>query len=125
MENIYKCSTKTDCSSFNQVNYEYICRQINPNCTYSSIDNSCTKIEKSCSNTIFYKANENNEEICKSMETSAPYKICSLKEDKSGCDVVFNYSYIYPNTTTNQESSSTFMKKEINFILILLCLLLI
>ena len=122
-EKIYKCVAKTDCSLFNPADYAYICHQINPNCAYSYIDKSCKKEEKSCSNTIFYKVNENNEEICKNMQTSVPYKNCSIKEDKSRCEEVFNYSYIYPNTSTKQESSSTFMEKGIYFLLILLCLL--
>ena len=125
----YKCVTKTQCSLFSPADYETLCLEINPNCTYLTTYNSygtCKKVEKSCLNTKFYKVSDDNEAICKSMEASVPYKICSLKEDKSGCEEVYRES-IYPISSSAQQenasSSSAFIVKKVHLILILFCLL--
>ena len=65
------------------------------------------------------------------MEVSIPYKKCALKEDKTGCEIVYrelNYSTTYISYSTNvndsnQENSSNDISKRIPLIIILLCLL--
>ena len=124
-DNIYKCVTKTECTSFSPADYENLCYQISPNCSYSSDDNTCTKKENPCSNIDFYKANDDNEESCKNMEASVPYKVCSLKEDKSGCEEILKeeyYSSSPSSRASTQQNSDKFMTIGIHLILIILCL---
>lgn len=125
---IYKCITDLECTTFSVKDKAVLCRQINPNCSYSS--GVCKTEEKTCSGTKFYTKSEENEETCKKMEASEPYKSCVLKDDLSGCEEKYkelSYSTAYSSYSTspgeNEGSSSGYIKKGIHFIIILLCLL--
>ena len=143
-----KCIQKKVCEDFRPIStsgyYKDICERLNPHCSYRSIDISLGSLsisypicefkdykEKSCANTTFYTEDENNSEICESIEVSEPFKKCVINEDKSGCEKVYKelpYSTSYTSYSEsqgneNQESSSDFPIKGINLILILLCFL--
>ena len=149
-----KCIQKNVCENFTPILqisipsssnfYQEICERLDSHCSHSSIsfsylgqtilNHSCEYKEykeKNCSNTKFYTENENNSEICESIEVSNPFKKCVINEDKSGCEVVYKelpYSTSYTSYSEsqgneNQESSSDFPMKGINMILILLCFL--
>jgi hypothetical protein len=133
------CATKTDggkticytqkvCNVFQDISssltdYENICHSVEYDCELSS--NGCTtKTEYDCDDIKFYKDSEENAEICKNKEASLPYKICTLKEDRSGCEEILNLSYTatpLDNTTPGNNASS--LENRIHIILILLCLL--
>lgn len=96
------------------------CHLINHDC--DMLGSVCTKKkEYSCEEITFYKDDPDNEKTCKDKDASVPYKICTLKEDKSGCEEILDTSYLSPSIT--EKDSSEFIKKRIRLILILLCLL--
>lgn len=124
-----KCVTKDVCNIFENgssglTQTDNLCHSINYDCEYSSSEGCVTKI-KDCENIKFYKDSEENEEICKNAETSEPYKTCSLKEDRSGCEEFINLEYSPSGTApnTSQDSASGFISKGINLIIVLICLL--
>ena len=123
-----KCIRKNECTSFDINSYQQLCKEINSNCSYDSANHICETITtKKCEDIVFYKENEGNEEFCKSITPSLPYKICSLKEDKSGCEEIYRDS-IYPRPGSPTQSdggdtSSGLMMKDIHILMILLCLL--
>ena len=127
--NIYKCTANDKCINLLETpnKYRELCYQGNSTCTYDS--NGCYEKEMPCKEIRFYDESENNEKICQIAETSKPYKICVLKEDKSGCEEVYRElsfstaysSYSEPPGTKSEESSN--LIKGINMITILLFLL--
>ncbi len=124
-----KCVTKDICNIFQNDNNGLtqttnLCHSINYDCEYSSSDGCITKI-KNCNNIKFYKDSEENEEICKNTTASEHYKICTLKEDRSGCKELINLEFSPSGTipTISQESDAGFISKEISLFMILLCLL--
>ena len=127
-----KCVRKNDCASFSEDSYEEICKNINPNCSYIASVASphspgyCITTTNDCEDIIFYEESEGNEAVCKSMEASVPYKICSLKEDKSGCEEIYRdspYSLEALNRQDDSSSSSEFIARRIHIILLFLCFL--
>ena len=123
-----KCVRKKSCSSFNVVNYKDKCESINMNCTYDTSNDKCKTRTTSlnCDNIKFYPESEGSEEICNSIEINEPYMICSLREDKSGCEQKYRESRYSSTGANNQDSSSSssrFIEKGIHLIMILLCLL--
>ena len=126
-DNIYKCVQNKECIDFNSGNFEEFCNKVHPKCGYDS--DSCQPIERDCEKIRFYIDSDENVDICKGAETSKPYKICTLKEDKSGCEEIYrefsfstaSSSYSEPPGSQSQESSVII--KGIHPILILLCLL--
>ena len=120
-----KCVQKKNCNSFSYTSYEELCKSINPNCTFSSTLSYCHTTTKDCENTKFYNDNEENAAICKSIEASVPYKICSLKSDKSGCEEIYRELRYSSSASAQQDSSSSsgFIAREIHLILILLFVL--
>ena len=127
--NKFKCITDKECQHFNKDSYEQLCNQVDSDCGYDSESATCKKVEKECENIRFYSISDDNEEICKKIEASKPYKICTLKEDKSGCEEIYrdfsfstaSSSYSEPPGSQSQESSDTI--KGINLVMILLYLL--
>ena len=119
------CYTQKVCNAIpsSLTDYENICHSVEYDCEISS--NGCTtKTEYDCDDIKFYKDSEENAEICKNKEASLPYKICTLKEDRSGCEEILNLSYTatpLDNTTPGNNASS--LENRIHIILILLCLL--
>ena len=88
------------------------------------------KKELTCSGTKFSSQSEENMDVCSSIQVSNPNKVCVLKADKSGCEEVLKYvSTPYYNGTSNSntgssgESSSEFMTKGINLIIVMIALL--
>ena len=119
-------SNDAECRDFDIDLFENLCNDINPNCTYSSSSFTCSKTEKSCAEVNFFSLKDENEDICKSYEVDDPNKICSLKKDKTGCEVI--YKELSRNSSDNQEentntSSSGFITKGIHLIIILIYLL--
>jgi len=117
-----KCVTKTDCDTFKVSDYEYLCENM-PNCTYSGGICQKTSTIESCKDVKFYISSDENEETCKNLETESPNTVCSLKEDKSGCEEILNGTNLQASTS-GQENSSEFISKGIHFIIILLSLFL-
>ena len=126
-----KCVTSKSCfTNVNYINYRYLCEN-NYKCTFSRYYKCTKKKELTCSGTIFYSENEENMEVCSSIQVSSPNKICALKADKSGCEEVLKYETTpYYNGTSNSntgsrgENSSKFMTKGINLIIVMIVLLL-
>ena len=122
-----KCVRKKDCSEFSFTSYDELCKSINPICKYNYINDECYTSSLSCEDIKFYPGSPGSEELCNSIDIEEPYKICSLKEDKSGCEKKYRETF-YPTVgpieqeETNTPSSSGFIK-GINLIIILLCLL--
>jgi len=130
-----KCLTKDVCNVYSTAvnnptiagtpditDIENLCKSVSHDCEYSSAG-CTTKKEYSCQDIKFYKDTEENEEICKNITASEPYKICSLKDDRSGCEELINLEYTPSGTTTTtSEESKGFYFKGINFIIILLYL---
>jgi hypothetical protein len=127
----YKCKTKSTsfCNLFNTITYQdykYLCLSINPNCSYSG--GSCKNITKSCTDIKFYTQDDNNKAICEAIKLSDEDedKICVLKEDKSGCEIVYRESipFIYAdNANSNSNSAFKLNANGMQIILILLSLL--
>ena len=126
-----KCIRKKTCSSFVYSTYKELCNSISPNCTYTSSD-KCQFIEKTCSDIKFYSGNEeDNKKICENSEVDSPYKKCVLKEDKSGCEVIYRElsfstsysSYSAPTENEEQGDSSNYVKYGIHLIILILSLL--
>ena len=119
-----KCITKKECNLFVQFDYQTICEQIGFNCTYSDDEGTCTSEEKLSYQVKFYKESLENEAICKSFEIpDSNYKV-SLKEDKTGCEWIFNKTlYSYDSSYDSKPSSSQFMANGIYLIITLFYLL--
>jgi hypothetical protein len=111
--------------SIDQDSYAYLCNSINTNCSYNYGNKVCYTNEKTCSGTKFYPGIEGTEEICNSIAVNEPYMICSLKEDKSGCEKKYKETRYATDGSKQQEntSSSGFIERRISVIMILLCLL--
>ena len=125
----YKCKTKSslDCDKFNNNidAYQDLCLSINPNCSYS-LGGSCSDNTKSCTGIKFYTQDDNNKAICEAIKLSDEDKICVLKEDKSGCEIVYRESipFIYAdNANSNSNSAFKLKVNGMQIILILLSLL--
>jgi len=121
-----KCRTKTTsfCNLFNTDAYQDLCLSINPNCSYSG--GYCYNITKSCNDIKFYTQDDNNKAICEAIKPSDEDKICVLKEDKSGCEIVYRESipFIYAdNANSNSNSAFKLNANGMQIILILLSLL--
>ena len=116
------CATiKKECELFNVNDYKYLCENM-PNCTYSGGVCFKTSTPESCEDVTFLIASDENEEVCKNLETESPNTICSLNDEKSGCVEILNKT-ILQTITTNQDNSSFLMIKGIHFILVFLYLL--
>lgn len=126
------CYTQKVCNvfPFNPLNpsasesdyYEDLCLSVGHDCEYEN--NECTsKKELTCNDVKFYEYNIANEETCKEQETSAFYKSCILKIDKSGCEEILNISYIIPPSDTSTPNADTILSKGTLLLLILLSLL--
>jgi hypothetical protein len=121
-----KCVKKQNCvRAIDRDSYAYLCNSINTNCSYDDSMKVCYTDDKSCSRTKFYPGIEGTEEICNSIAVNEPYMICSLKEDKSGCEKKYKETRYAPVGSKQQEntSSSGFIERRISVIMILLCLL--
>ena len=119
-----KCVTiKKECELFNVDDYEYLCKNM-PNVTYYSRNKVCVRksTPDSCKDVKFLIASDENEEVCKNLETESPNTICSLNDAKSGCIEILNKTMLQ-TTTTNQDISSFLMIKGIHFIMLFLYLL--
>ena len=117
-----KCIRRNSCSSFSVSSYAELCESINTNCSYAN--GICYKTTKSCSGIKFYPGNEGSEEICNSIEVTKPFMICSLKEDKSGCEEKYREQrYSTVGYKEPENNSSGFIAKRIHLIMILICLL--
>lgn len=97
----YKCKPVEHCHLFNKDDYANLCHKINLKCKYEK--GICKKVEKSCSEIIFYTESEENEQICKSFKPINIDKICRIKKDKSGCEEVYNFPKNLEETE-NEES---------------------
>ena len=117
-----KCKTKTVCDKFKVDDYEYLCLNM-PNCTYSSGKCQKNTTIESCKDVNFYISSDENEEVCKNIETVSPNTVCSLREDKSGCEEILNGTNLQ-TSTSGQENSSKFITKGVHLIMIFLCLFL-
>ena len=132
-----KCIQKKNCEDFDDIGLtssskKYICESLDSHCSYNS--GECQYKEYKdfyCTSKNFYTEDENNSGICEQIEVSDPFQKCIIKEDKSGCEIVYKqlpYSASYTTYSEsqeneNQESSSGFPIKGINLIIILLCFL--
>ena len=117
---VKKCVKNNDCSLFTPSFYSNLCYSIAPNCTYSG-SKCITDTSIKCNTVKFYIASDKNEETCRTFELSNPNKVCSLKEDKLGCEEIDKESI--PSEPSNQESSSKILKMEIYLIMFLLSIL--
>jgi hypothetical protein len=119
------CYTQKVCNAIpsSPTDYENICHSVEYDCELSS--SVCTtKTQYDCDDIKFYKDSEENAEICKNKEASVPYKICTLKEDRSGCEEILNISYTpIPLDTTTSDNYAFSLEYRIHLLLILLCLL--
>ena len=117
----YCVNIKKECDLFNVDDYEYLCKNM-PNCTYSR--GVCVKesTPESCENVKFFIASDENEEVCKNIETESPNTICVLNAEKKGCEEILNKT-ILQTITTSQDKSSFLMTKGIYLMMILLYLL--
>ena len=143
-----KCEQKKDCNLFSKLSssksipthstpnpkgfyYKELCEKISYNCTYSINDATCTNKVKKCEEITFYTNDINNKDICERIELKWPYEKCVLREDLSGCEVVYkefdfstaNNSYSTPPDSSSQGNSSGFIVKGIHLIIALLCFL--
>lgn len=116
-----KCEDKKRCVAFNSRDYQNLCINISPNCTYDSSDITCTTNVRTCGNIKFYTENSNNEAICKATEATNVNKICVLRDDRSGCEEVWKEDFTI--TKANVVSSSQTLIQKIGFILVLVSLL--
>ena len=112
---------KKECDLFNVDDYKYLCENM-PNCTYSRGVCVKTFTPESCEDVTFLIASDENEEVCKNLETESPNTICTLNDEKSGCVEILNKTMLQ-TSTTNQDNSSFLMVKGIHFIIIFLYLL--
>jgi len=116
-----KCEDKKRCDAFNSRDYQNLCININPNCTYDSSSMTCNTIAQTCGNIEFYTESSNNEAICKATQATNVNKICVLRDDRSGCEEVWKEDF--PITKANAESSSQILIQNIGFILVFVSLL--
>ena len=85
----YKCVTNKECNDFDLTKYDDICDQVDSECHYDTNSMKCEKVEKECNEVRFFTDSDTNEDKCKKIDASVPYKICALKEDKSGCEEIY------------------------------------
>ena len=119
----YSCVTKKTCDSFNKDNYVNECYGIHSNCTYESSYCEGNEIHF-CDDMVFFTEREDNETICNSLETTSPNKICTFSKGTSKCEEKFKDRDITSETPSQDNNSSEFLTKGIQFIMILLFLLL-
>ena len=119
----YKCVTKKTCYSFNEDNYVNECYGIHSNCSYDSSYCEGNEI-KYCSDMVFFTEREDNETVCNSLETTSPNKICTFKKGTSKCEEKLKDRNIVSETQSQENNSSEFLIKGINFVMILLFLIL-
>ena len=131
-DGIYKCVSYNNCSAFDEKIEEYseLCNnQSNKECSYKSSSATCENIERTCNEIRFNTADTGSEEYCNKFEASKPFKKCSLKEDKSGCEekyIELDFSTAassYKNPPGSESVESSEIVKGIHLIMILLCLL--
>ena len=132
-DNKFKCVLSKECSLFdsNDVRKMELCKLFKPDCKYDSTSKTCEQDkEKECEDIIFYSGTEeDNKKYCEDMAASKPYMICTLKEDKSGCEEIYRElsfstaasSYKEPPGSESLESSD--MIRGIQLLMIILCLL--
>ena len=128
----YKCVESKECTLFdiNDVRKDELCYSFESDCKYTSSE-CITKTDIECKDIIFYPETTEEYRInhCNEIPASKPYKKCTLKEDKSGCEEIYKdisfstaaSSYKEPPGSGNQESSE--MIGGVQLIMILLCLL--
>ena len=127
--NIYKCVTNKECNDFDLTKYDDICDQVDSDCHYDQNSMKCEKVEKECKKVRFFTDSDTNEDKCKKIEASVPYKICTLKEDKSGCEEIyreFSFSTAPPPDSElpgTQSEGASGMIMRIQLIITLLFLL--
>lgn len=129
-DNIIKCLPKDECSEFNSEEnykkYQQLCNK-SPNCGYDTSSFTCKTVERSCEDIRFYI--EPNQEDCSKIEVSKPYKICSLREDNSGCEEKYRElsfstaSSSYKEPPGSQSEESGLMVGGIHLMMIVLSLL--
>ena len=121
--NPIKCETKENkCISFDKNDYEDLCLNIHHDCSFNSA--GCINSTKSCNTVKFYTANKDNEGICNSYKSSDKDYICTLKEDKSGCEFVHKESIpFYYAINTNNNNSFKLKVERIYLFVFLLSLL--
>ncbi len=122
VDSVNKCVTKKSCFSFKVHDYAFLCESIHPNCTYSG--GICfTNSKPICSNKKFDIADVKNEEVCSQIGTDSPNSICSLKGDKSSCEVILKKVTISPPDATTKQNSSESLRRGIQLIMILIFLI--
>ena len=121
VDSVDKCVTKKSCLSFKEYDYAFLCESIHPNCTYSN--GYCYNSEPICRNKKFDIVDVQNEEVCSQIGTDSPNTICTLKVDKSSCEVILKNVTISPPDATSNQNSSESLRKGIKLIMILISLL--
>ena len=92
---------QNECESLKVDDYEYQCKTINPFCSYS--EGICSKVERTCTELIFYSADDSNEKYCKEIKFDDSNKTCILSSDKLKCEIKDTSA----SQTNNQESNSS------------------
>lgn len=120
--NPLRCGIKEEkCTSFKKDYYEDLCLAIHHNCSYSSNSGCYNQTTKTCSSIKFYTASDDNKEICN--ELSRDDYICTLKEDKSGCEEVLRESIPFHYAINANNNSWKLNGQRIYIILAFLSLL--
>ena len=111
-------SVENECSTFNTIfdtnDYGDLCYESNSLCSYSTLLGTCSKIEGECNEITFANTDyARREEACKSISVSDPNKMCSLKNDLSGCEEVEKTpTPLNPDAIDNPEEEETEKEKE-------------
>ena len=111
-------SVENECSTFNTIfntiDYGDFCLESNSLCSYSPLLGTCSKIEGECNEITFAVTDyARREEACKSISVSDPNKMCSLKNDFSGCEEVEKTpTPLDPDAIDNPEEEETEKEKE-------------
>ena len=127
--NTYKCVTNKECNDFDLTKYDDLCDQVDSECHYDTNAMKCEKVEKECNEVRFFTDSDTNADKCKKIDASVPYKICALKEDKSGCEEIyreFSFSTAPPPNSEfpgTQTEGASGMIMRIQLIITLLFLL--
>ena len=109
---------ENECSEFNTIfdtnDYGDLCLESNSLCSYSTLLGTCSKIEGECNEITFANTDyARREEACKSISVSDPNKMCSLKNDLSGCEEVEKTpTPLDPDAIDNPEEEETEKEKE-------------
>ena len=136
----YSDNGKTKCRTISPLNcgllntninyYRDLCVGINPYCSYTS-GGKCTTTTnlKICKQIQFYTSSYKNKDICEAISVGNDYRICVLKEDKSGCEEVYRkplpivYAKIDEPIEEPEDSGFKFKINKNHIIIILLILL--